>query len=294
MIFRNIKSVFQKIWWFGPYLPMSQLLLAVFGRYLPVGITQKIVIQRNKKIQGLLRNFIDDNIDIKILTEPACDDKPTKNIIWVCWLQGEQKMTELSKICFESVKRHSGEADVILLTEKNLEQYVKLPPIITQRYNEGNIKPAHYADIIRINILAQQGGLWLDATMLATKPIPEEIFESEFWTVKIPEFGNYISRCRWSVFALYAKKNNTLFETLARIFTVYFEKYPIMIDYFMFDHLINILYEDFVTIREMIDKVPPNNKDVYKLKSLKIIDNEHVSLDSVKNDTFLFKLSNKH
>lgn len=288
----DITGILKKIRYFGPFLPLSHLFTTFFGKIISDKTLAKIESKRNIKIQRKLKKFVNNAI-------VNCKDKgnnlpstETSNKIWICWLQGEEKITSLSKYCFESIKKNANGREVILLTQENLAEYVKMPEIIIRRFKEGSIKPAHFADLIRINILAQQGGLWLDATILCTAPLDNEIFERNFWTIKTKEEGHYVSKCRWSVFALAAEKNNLLFSLLSEIFEEYLKKYPVLIDYFMFDQLINMLYDEVPEIKQMIDEVSYNNPEVHELNKYLKGEDTH-SLDEIFKNTSLFKLSNK-
>lgn len=53
--------------------------------------------------------------------------------IWVCWWQGEKKMPDIVKVCYSSICRHADNHPVILITEKNFQEYATMPDFIMQR-----------------------------------------------------------------------------------------------------------------------------------------------------------------
>lgn len=56
--------------------------------------------------------------------------------------------------------------NVILLTEKNLKDYVKnIPPYFYR------MLPAHQADFIRVNVICEYGGIWLDSDTLVLESL---------------------------------------------------------------------------------------------------------------------------
>lgn len=290
---QDIIGIYKKARYFGPFIPFSHLFITFFESHLSEIFLKKIEEKRNHKIRKILHPFIKNVKYSDDIKTSRLEDIKTSSTIWLFWIQGESSLPPLSRLCIETIRKNSNGHSVILLTKKNLSQYVNISPIIYQLFEQGNIKPAHFADIIRINVLAQEGGFWLDATMLVTKSIPEDIFQREFWTIKIKEFGHYVSKCRWSVFTLASRKNNLLFVSLAKIFEEYFKKYPVMVDYFMFDQLINLLYEENPEIRKMIDEVPFNNPEVHALNPILGKPFHEKEWKSLTKDTFLFKLSNK-
>lgn len=89
-------------------------------------------------------------------------------IIWWSWLQGESEAPELAKVCLESLRKNFPDYKIVIVTNDNLDNYVKLPQTILDKFNAGWIKGAHFADIIRLNLLAKYGGVWMDATVFCT------------------------------------------------------------------------------------------------------------------------------
>jgi hypothetical protein len=83
--------------------------------------------------------------------------------IWLLWFQGIEAAPFVVKKCYESWIRHNPTWKVILLDENNLTNYyfTELP----------KIAPQAQSDIIRINLLATYGGIWVDATCFCMKPL---------------------------------------------------------------------------------------------------------------------------
>ena len=92
--------------------------------------------------------------------------------IWVCWWDGKENMPEIVKVCFQSVCNHSAGHPVRLVTKHNYQEYVIIPVYIVEKFNRGMITITHFSDILRMSLLCQHGGFWVDATILMTKPLP--------------------------------------------------------------------------------------------------------------------------
>ncbi len=110
--------------------------------------------------------------------KPVHNDAGEK--IFSIWLQGEENAPELVKACFRSVRRHCKQ-ELVVLDEKTLFEYIKLPDVIMEKRRKGQIKNAHFADICRVELLYQYGGFWLDATGFVTAPIPDWIVAQDFF-----------------------------------------------------------------------------------------------------------------
>ena len=286
----NIKNFIKKVVRFGWYIPVTNLILTYGQKYFSAKTLSNILKKRTRKIQNILSKSISFPSDYEY-SNVNYDGKEAQ--IWVCWLQGEDNMPLITRLCLQSIRKHANGHKVIVLTLDNYNEYVKIPQILIEMYHSGKIKPAHFTDILRINLLAQQGGLWLDATMLVTKDLPQEIFNYPFFSIKTKNYGYFVSQCRWAVFCLGTCKGNPLFLQLASLFEQYITKTNIFVDYFLFDNFIDMLYKRYPIIREQIDNLPLNNPCVHDMASLlceNVTDEEFYRLTK---DTYLFKLSYK-
>lgn len=288
--YSNIRRTFQKIAKFGLYAPLSNIVLNYWGKYFNDRQKSKIYEKRNRIIQNHLKKVVDkvNHIDFKFQGESNDDMK-----IWVCWFQGEDEMPELVRICLSSIHRNANGHKVVLLTFSNYSDYVKLPPVIIERYHRGELQQAHFADLLRMNILSQRGGMWLDATMLVTKHIPDKYFSSPFFSIKTKNEGFFVSQCRWAVFALACQPGNILMTKVAKAFELYLSETCIFADYFMFDHFIDMLYNSDDEIKRLIDDVSLNNPQVHWLGAHIASEFDSAEFSKIEEDTTMFKLSNR-
>lgn len=302
MNFSNLKNLLSKALKFGPYIPVASILTGTGQRFLSHKFLEKINKKRIRKINKHLLPLIEESNKLVVPETQGsirgfakeCDNTTSSDSkIWFCWLQGEENLPPIARMCLENLRKNANGHEVVVLTANNLHDYVKLPVLIENLYKEGKLKQAHYADLLRINVLAQQGGLWLDSTIFVAKPLPDEIFSRSFWSVKNKPFGYFVSRCRWSVFALAAQKNNILFLKLAKAFEIYLNKTSVFIDYFLFDHFIDLFYQTDLEIMEMIDGVPINNPAVHELNKRLCDDFDEQWWGEATKDTFIFKLNNR-
>ena len=285
----NVRNFMRKTFKFGLFIPLSNLILTYGGKFLPSRLLRWLSDRRTIKIQRKILDIVgNDTINAPVFN----DDVSRNEVIWFCWMQGEEALPPIPKLCLASLRKHSGGREVIFLDKNNYGKYVSIPREIIDVYLSGKIKQAHFADIMRVMLLSQQGGLWIDATLLVTKDLPPEIFSMPFFSIKTNEFGYFVSRCRWSVFCLAGWKNNILFKKVTRLFEAYLSKTCTFVDYFMFDNFIDILYKNDKLVRQMIDAVPKNNAKVHDLNRLLCDDFDARRYDELTTDgTYMFKLS---
>jgi hypothetical protein len=214
--------------------------------------------------------------------------------IWVCWLQGEENMPDVPKQCLKSIKKHSDDHPVIMISLKNFSDYILLPQFILDKYEHGFLSNAHFADIIRTALLAERGGCWIDSTILMTSDILEEVFLFPFYSIKFENSGYYISENKWSNFFLASQEKSIVFSFVRDMFYEYLKKEERFIDYFMMDYFIYIGYQSLPNIRKLIDDVPYNNSKVHCLG--KVVNHSHAENEfkEIIKDTYLHKLSWKN
>lgn len=287
----NIKNFIRKVRRFGWYIPVTNLILTYGQRFFSAKSLQRILEKRTRKIQDILLQSVTFPAELQ---DTSVEGHGKEAPIWYFWLQGEENLPPIPKLCLQSIRKHANGHEVIVLSADNYKEYVNIPDILIEKYRLGRIKAAHFADILRVELLAQQGGLWLDATMLVTRDLPQEIFEMPFFSVKTESRRYFVSQCRWAVFCLGAQKGNPLFVQLASLFEQYLMATDLFVDYFLFDNFIDMLYQRYPVIKAQIDNLPMNNPRVHDMAPLlcnKVSDKQY---EDLVKDTYLFKLSYKN
>jgi hypothetical protein len=90
-------------------------------------------------------------------------------IIWIFWQQGVENAPALVRQCVASWKKYNPEWQVIVLDEQNMAQHAVIPPVT--RENCVKVSRQALSEVLRINLLAQHGGVWADATCLCCQPL---------------------------------------------------------------------------------------------------------------------------
>jgi len=225
--------------------------------------------------------------------------------IWFLWWDGEDSMPQIVKACYNALKKNSNGHKINFVTKDNLNTFINLPAYILKKVKKKKLSLTHLSDIIRMCLLYEHGGLWIDSTVLLTKPLPplpEICSHLGFWTPK--DDGEIITTCfgaknwivregRWLTFCLYTSKNNVLPDFVRALYFAYVKSNNIMIDYFIFDYFISIAYETLPEIRVMIDSVPDNNPKVHEIHHRLNPNYEYNKdlFDTICKNTFFHKLN---
>ena len=101
----------------------------------------------------------------------------TDKIIWQYWAQGYEDVPDVVRKCLESVDQYAADYQIVRLTDANLPEYLDLPDFVQEK--RGVFSRAFFSDLLRLMLLKTYGGVWMDATILMTGPIPRKWAESD-------------------------------------------------------------------------------------------------------------------
>ncbi len=287
----KIKNKLQLYKEFGFKVAFSSICSSAFRH--PMAITR----WKDKVLINWLRKNYGDIIQkYKSFSKNKGTHQEASNLIWSIWWQGEENAPEVVKTCFASIRQHCVNKDFRVITQKNFRNYIQLPEHIIKKLDDGMITLTHLSDILRFYLLSHYGGMWIDATIFVAKDIPLEIFEYDYYVIRHEEnFHSYgVNRDRWITYLQAAKKNSLLCSFGYDFLVEYWKERKFLIDYMLIDYAVELAYQDFPEVKNLLDSVPLNNPEIEGLRPL---------LNSPWNDekfavltisTNFFKLTWKH
>lgn len=213
--------------------------------------------------------------------------------VWVCWWTGVDTAPQLVQQCIRSIQKNAGNHPVNIITQENYSEYLQVPEFMLERLNKKEIGLAHFADYLRVCLLEQYGGLWLDATMFCATNIPEEYFELPVFTCKSPYVeSRYLSDYQWVTFCLGGWKGNVFYQFLKDVFELYWRETDTAIDYLFFDYLIYLAKQHIPSIQRYLEEIPVNNlhRDDLQAAMNKALPAEEF-WNVIQDDTIFYKLS---
>lgn len=219
--------------------------------------------------------------------EPTTADE--EKIIWVCWLQGEAQAPEVVKICLNSIRKHCRDYKIIVLTNENIKDYADIPDYIYEKKAKGYITNTQFSDLLRIALLAQHGGIWIDATVLLASPLPDKIIKGTFFAF---HSKSYLGNNSWLIkseagFPLMVNMQNLMFE--------YWKYENRMLNYFLYHLFFDLMVEENKAMRDEWDKVPVlYDDDCYDLEQNFLNPFDKELYDKICKKTTIHKLSYKY
>jgi len=106
----------------------------------------------------------------------------TDRIIWQYWAQGYDDVPETVRQCLDSVDKYAVGYTVVRLSDANLTDYLDIPDFLQEKRSRMTF--THFSDILRLMLLKAYGGIWMDATILLSAPIPEQYAACDFFVFR--------------------------------------------------------------------------------------------------------------
>ena len=295
----DIKKIFEKQggkelikrWWKAGVLPFAvmQTLSLGFSRksleILRLSVDNRIYAKLKKKNKSFIAQYVQEH--------PAdASEKKRNPIIWTIWLQGMDQAPEVVQKCYASMQKHITDREIVVITEDNYSDYVTFPEHIMEKYQKGIISKVHFSDLLRIELLYQHGGTWLDGTVFCSDaPFQPYILDSElflFQTLKPGLDGHCRALSSW---LMTAYSHNPVIALTRALLHNYWKKYNYPIDYFILHDFMQMAIEAYP---EVWRKVVPFSNSVPHILLLRLFEEfDPDTWQGIKNQTSFHKLTHK-
>ncbi len=210
-------------------------------------------------------------------------------IVWVCWLQGYNTASELAKLCINRMYQVAD--DVRFISKENFRNYVDIEPQIIEKWEKGIISNTHFSDLLRLLLLINHGGVWLDATIFVTADhLPEYFYTTSLFMFKRPDsfiegMIEPIIYCNWMISA---EKGHPLLKSVYELLVLYWEDH-ISCPYCVFHFFMTLLLEQNQDMNTEIDTAYAANEWMLSNKINQTFNPDTYKI--IKSNSFLQKLS---
>lgn len=185
----------------------------------------------------------------------------TPETIWQFWDNPPGRSTpEIVEASLESVDKFKGDFDHRVLNNKSLENYSDLPGYVMDKFKKGQMDHTHFSDLLRLNLLKNHGGIWLDATGYMTDRVPNYILDEDFFVFLTGELTHFPYSFIQSCF-IRAKKGSILCEEWHQMCVEYWKKETKRIEYFQIHLMFKALVEKKETAGDLFGRMPHVSED---------------------------------
>lgn len=178
-----------------------------------------------------------------------------KKIIWQYWAQGIENAPDFVKFCFNTVDKYKGDYKVIRLTDDTLNDYLIFPEFVQQKRLTKVFKPVFFSDLLRVSLIHNYGGVWLDASVVLTDFLPSQLINQSFFMFSRDnnsinkEWGLNADKCyfswdeqfkvRYLSSILFGKPNSQVSQYLQDLMLYFWQSQDTIPHYFFYQILIN-------------------------------------------------------
>ena len=214
-------------------LGKSKTSLEILRNAASLKIKQKLERKYKSKIDEIEKKYTEQKIE-------------SERKVWVCWFQGIDAAPDIVKKCYSSLKKNITDREIVLITEKNYRDYVSFPDEIQKKIDCGVIRGAHMSDLLRLELLQNYGGTWIDATVFcSSNNIPKYMLDSELFLFQCLKPGKDGQPSIISNWFITAKPNQKFIYMIREVLYEYWKKNDDVIDYFIFHDFFQMLIERY-------------------------------------------------
>lgn len=253
-------------------------------------LSDKFNMYRHKKIRQQLTPVFDEAYKTFI----RYSEHKTNNTIWLFWWQGENSMPKIVQKCYRSIHQHHGNKNIVLITQDNVKQYTDIPDFIYKKMNEGKITLTHFSDILRANLIKNNGGLWMDATLYLTSSLDNIDLSKLYYCSGYPADTFNVSFGRWTGFYMGGPSGLDLYSFMDRLYQVYWQDHEEIVDYFFIDYGLDYAWKkDLSSFKSLEESYRQNNPHLFDLQGILNDTYSEQEWKKLTSDTSVFKLSYK-
>jgi hypothetical protein len=173
-------------------------------------------------------------------------------VIWTCWLQGRENAPPSVEKCLSSWEQRNPGWKFRCLDATSIERYVALKHHVD--LGRQTITAASLSDILRMLLLQEFGGVWVDATLLCARPLDEwlpGLMAEGFFAFAAPAYDRPVAS--WF---LSAEQDNLLISRWCRRTLEYWTDRTSSDDYFWLHHLFRSMCETDAAAAQAWMRVP--------------------------------------
>ena len=205
---------------------------------------------RNRVMAKLCESYVSD-LPV-IIPQDATPRRMPREFVFSIWLQGEEQAPRIVKSCWDSIRRHCNE-ELVILDAKTIPDWIDLPSGILAQWQSGRMKPCHFTDICRLELLWKYGGYWMDATDYMCHPVPEEIACQPFFLYMgdKEEYSPFVQNCFIRAYA-----HHPIIGAWKEMLRLYWVHHSRAFDYFLPHRLLRHVVMNDSTIAAFFAQMP--------------------------------------
>ncbi|KZD14622.1 hypothetical protein ATX68_09865 [Oenococcus oeni] len=216
-----------------------------------------------------------------------------KRPIWFCWFQGIENAPKLVQVNYKNLQNKLGNERVILITADNFLNYVRIPKKIIIAWKARKITNTQFSDLLRAELLTENGGIWLDSTVYLSSLELPNYFDDSFFIYQSLKPGRNGLPLPISSWAIASDQNEALITRTRDLMFDYYLSGNKQTEYFLFHRFLMIAFKERPELAASIARV--DNSQPHELL-IQLQRSKNISLKTINKYlelSSLHKLTNK-
>ena len=214
------------------------------------------ILKTHQRVARICEELITDYNNNPVHFElPPKQQFNSERIIWQYWAQGYNDVPPVVRECLESVEKYAGDYTLVRLTDENLQDYLDFPDFV-QKKRQSVYSRAFFSDLLRLMLLKTYGGIWMDATIMLSGPIPEEYVSKDlfffrrdpdepnitYWRNTYAYYFGWAKGFRVNMLSsfMFGKKNSRSISELCDLMLLWWKEHNDLPDYFFLQILVDV------------------------------------------------------
>lgn len=222
-------------------------------------LRERKILKTHRRVAGICESLIakyqEHPVQFDLVPKAHFD---TDRIIWQYWAQGYDNVPPIVRQCLDSVDKYATDYTIVRLTDANLSDYLDLPDFVQQKRTVYSC--AFFSDLLRLMLLKTYGGVWLDATVFLSNPLPEGYLDYPFfvfrrdpcepnqryWRNTYAYYFGWAKGFRVNMLSsiMYAQKGSKTASDLCNYLLFWWEEHTYLPDYFFLQILFDVYQGD--------------------------------------------------
>ncbi len=191
-----------------------------------------------KRIFSILEPYLNKKTNL--------DECSIEKNVFIFWWDGLESAPEIVKKCFDSVCKYHPDSNVICIDKDNYQNFTDIDAKIIKDFKKDKISVQTFSDILRFNLLKNNGGVWIDSTILFLSELNllEDLKDKSFTSLEFSTSRDFLKyedyECSWSGFFIASRKNGLFARAVDEIFKQYYLRYKTYSIYLFIDAVLMI------------------------------------------------------
>lgn len=224
------------------------------------------------------------------ITTPITPINEAEKNIFFFWWDGFDNLPRAVSFCLTKLRENYEEKyNIIQISKYNYFKFAKLDSLVIEKFQKRKISIQTFADILRVKLILDNGGYWIDSTFCLGENFPffkqleSTSFDSFYATYPLEnnlvEYKGKIDPCL--SFFLGGRKNSVIYSFIYEALVTYLKLQKKLPPYFLLDMIITLAMVYSIDDNS-VNKIIHHEHDLYFVQRNENVASEAIDISELK------------